>query len=252
MSDPAAAEFHTLAEWTAQVAEDLGEDFYIPAGCRGSGSPAVLDLLTDHLDLKAGETLLDCGAGVGGPAAYAAQRRGVQPILVEPQAGGCSASRTLFGFPALQADASNMPFPDEAFDAAWALGVLCTTESQLELLTELRRVVRLPGRIGLLVLVARELSPPGEPEDSFFPTRESLDALIRRADLRVEACRSVSDIWQPPGPWQRRVKAVEAELERRHGDDREWQVAEQQSDRIAQLLKDSVIEPQVFSLRHDR
>lgn len=249
MSNEANAEFDTLAEWTAQVAVDLGKDFHIPAGCRGSGSPAVLDLLIDYLDLKAGETLLDCGAGVGGPAAYAAERRGVQPILVEPQAGGCSASRTLFGFPALQADAANMPFPDEAFDAAWALGVLCTTEAQLELLRELRRVVRPPGRIGLLVLVAEELSPPGEPEDSFFPTRELLDSLVPRAGLRIEACRSVSDIWQPPEQWQQRVTAVEAELERRHGADSDWQLAERQSDRIAQLLQESVIEPQVFSLR---
>ncbi len=249
MSEPAAAEFHTLAEWTAQVAKDLGEEFYIPAGCRGSGSPDVLDWLIDRLDLKAGETLLDCGAGVGGPAAYAAQQRGVQPILVEPQAGGCAASRELFGFPALQADASDLPFPDEAFDATWALGVLCTTESQVELLRELRRVVRAPGRIGLLVLVARELSPPGEPEDSFFPTRESLGSLLNEAGLRIEAHRSVADIWQPPEHWQQRVKAVEAELERRYGDDHEWQVAEQQSDRIAQLLKDSVIEPQAFLLR---
>jgi cyclopropane fatty-acyl-phospholipid synthase-like methyltransferase len=240
MSDPAAAEFHTLAEWTAQVAKDLGEEFYIPAGCRGSGSPDVLDWLIDQLDLKAGETLLDCGAGVGGPAAYAAQQRGVQPILVEPQAGGCAASRAV---------ASDLPFPEQAFDATWALGVLCTTESQVELLRELRRVVRAPGRIGLLVLVTQELSPPGEPEDSFFPTRESLSSLLTQAGLRIEAHRSVGDIWQPPEQWQRRVDAVEAELERRYGDEHEWQVAEQQSDRIAQLLKDSVIEPRAFLLR---
>lgn len=249
MTDPAEAEFDSLAEWTAQVATHLGEEFYIPAGCRGSGSPAVLDWLIAELDLKADETLLDCGAGVGGPAAYATQQRGVQPILVEPQAGGCSASRRLFGFPAIQADASDLPFPDDAFDAAWALGVLCTTESQVELLRELRRVVRPPGRIGLLVLVARELSPPGEPEDSFFPTRELLDSLVRRAGLRIEACRGVGDIWEPPELWQQRATAVEAELERRYGDEREWQVAERQSDRIARLLRDSVIEPQVFRLR---
>ncbi len=249
MSDPAEAEFDTLAEWTAQVAQDLGEEFYIPAGCRGSGSPDVLDWLIDQLDLKAGETLLDCGAGVGGPAAYAAQQRGVQPILVEPQAGGCAASRELFGFPALQADASKLPFPDEAFDATWALGVLCTTEAQVELLRELGRVVPRPGRIGLLILITREPAPPGEPEDSFFPTRESFDESVRRAGLRIETCRSVGDIWQPPEPWQQRVRAVEAELERRHGDDHAWQVAEEQSDRIAKLLKDSVIEPHAFLLR---
>ena len=209
MTDPADAEFDTLAEWTAEVAADLGQNFYIPAGCRGSGSPAVLDWLIDQLDLSAGETLLDCGAGVGGPAGYVAQR-GVRPVLVEPQAGGCRAAQTLFSFPALQADASALPVADDAFDAGWALGVLCTTQTQLEVLRELRRAVRPPGRIGLLVLVAQELSPPGEPEDSFFPTSESLSDLVHRARISGstpgEARRRSVD---PPAQWQQQVETVE-------------------------------------------
>jgi SAM-dependent methyltransferase len=250
VTDPAAAEFGTLAEWTAQVATDLGQNYRVPAGCRGSGSPAVLDWLVDTLEVRAGETLLDCGAGVGGPAAYAAAHRGVRPLLVEPQAGGCRASRALFGFPAVRADASALPIADEAVDAAWALGVLCTTQAQLELLTELRRVVRPPGRIGLLVLVADEMSPEGEPDDSFFPTAESLSDLVRRAGLRIDVWRSAADIWDPPTQWQQRVGRVEAELRARHADEEEWQVAERQSQRITQLLERSVIVPQMLSLRH--
>ena len=250
MTDSADAEFDTLAGWTAEVATDLGQEFYIPAGCRGSGSPAVLDWLIDRLDLSAGELLLDCGAGVGGPAAYVAQR-GVRPVLVEPQAGGCRAARALFGFPALQADASALPVADETFDAAWALGVLCTTEAQLELLSELRRVVRPPGRIGLLVLVAQDLSPAGEPDNSFFPTADLLRNLVRRAGLRVDAWHSAADIWNPPAPWRQRVARVEAEMRARHAEENGWQVAEHQSDLIAQLLKRSAIVPNLLSLRHD-
>jgi SAM-dependent methyltransferase len=250
VSDSAAAEFDTLAEWTARVAKDLGADFHIPAGCRGSGSPAVLDWLIEQLGIGAGETLLDCGAGVGGPAAYAAAQRGVRPVLVEPQSGGIRASRALFSFPAIRADASVLPFAEGTFDAAWALGVLCTTESQLELLCELRRVVRPPGRIGLLVLVADELSPAGEPDNSFFPTVESLSDLIRLADLHVDAWRSAADIWDPPRQWRQRLEAFESELRARYGNERAWQVAERQSNLIAQLLGESTIVPHVFSLRH--
>lgn len=251
MSESAAAEFDTFAEWTALVAKDLGQDFHIPAGCRGSGSPAVLDWLIEQLDLGSGETLLDCGAGVGGPAAYAAAQRGVRPVLVESQAGGIQASRALFGFPALRADASVLPLADEAFDAAWALGVLCTTQSQLELLRELRRVVRPPGRIGLLVLVADELSPAGEPDNSFFPTADSLSDLVDRAGLRIDASRSAADIWEPPVYWRERLETFESELRARYGDQRAWQVAEHQSNLIAQLLGESTIVPQVLSLRRD-
>jgi hypothetical protein len=64
-----AAEFDTVAEWTAQAALKLGPSFRIPAACRGSGSPAALDWLIENMGLGRGETLLDCGAGVGGPAA---------------------------------------------------------------------------------------------------------------------------------------------------------------------------------------
>jgi len=194
--------------------------------------------------------LLDCGAGVGGPAAYAAAQTGVRPVLVEPQAGGNHASRALFGFPAIRADASVLPFPEGGFDAAWALGVLCTTESQLQLLSELRRVVRPPGRIGLLVLVAEEPAPAGEPDNSFFPTVESLRDLIRRADLHVDAWRSAADIWDPPVEWKERVETFESELRARYGNERAWQVAERQSDLIAKLLGESTIVPHVFSLRH--
>jgi SAM-dependent methyltransferase len=250
VSESADAEFDTMAEWTARVAKNLGQDFHIPAGCRGSGSPAVLDWLIEQLELGSGETLLDCGAGVGGPAAYAAAQCGVRPVLVEPQAGGNQASRALFGFPALRADASVLPFAAGAFDAAWSLGVLCTTESQLELLIELRRVVRPPGRIGLLVLIAEELAPAGEPDNSFFPTAESLSYLIRRADLRVDAWRSAADIWEPPDQWRQRVEKFASELQARYGNKRAWQIAERQANLIGQLLGDSTIVPHVFSLRH--
>ena len=89
MSDAMSAEFDTVAEWTADVAAELGPDHHVPAGCRGSGSPAALDWLVERLDLASGETLVDCGAGVGGPAAYAAQRSEVRPLLVEPEPGAC-------------------------------------------------------------------------------------------------------------------------------------------------------------------
>src|SRR6185503_16101595 len=70
--DPMEAEFDTVAEWTAQVAVDLGPEYYIPAACRGSGQPAALDWLLAGLHHRPGELMLDVGAGVGGPAAYAA------------------------------------------------------------------------------------------------------------------------------------------------------------------------------------
>jgi hypothetical protein len=75
----------------------------------------------------------------------AAQAVGVTPLRVEPEAGGCRAARTLFGFRCVQAVGSTLPLADATIDAAWSLGVLCTTPHQFELLTELRRTGAVPG-----------------------------------------------------------------------------------------------------------
>src|SRR5579859_4029809 len=110
------AEFDTVAEWTARVAVDLGPAYYVPAACRGSGQPAALDWLLDGLRPGPGELMLDIGAGAGGPAAYAAARTGVRPVLAEPEPGACRAAVTLFGSPVVQADATALPFATGSAD----------------------------------------------------------------------------------------------------------------------------------------
>ena len=42
MIEPMRAEFDTVAYWTAEVAVELGPEYFIPAACRGSSSPATL------------------------------------------------------------------------------------------------------------------------------------------------------------------------------------------------------------------
>ena len=64
LSPAMAAEFDTVAEWTAQVAADLGPDYYIPAACRGSGRPSALDWLLAGLDPHSGDVMIDIGAGL--------------------------------------------------------------------------------------------------------------------------------------------------------------------------------------------
>jgi len=234
MTEEMKAEFDTVAAWTAEVALDLGPDHHLPAGCRGSGSPAALRWLLDRLSVTAGEVMLDCGAGVGGPAAFAAAETGVRPVLSEPEAGACRASRRLFDLPVVQA-ASQLPFADASFDVAWSLGVLCTVPDQPGLLAELRRVLRPQGRLGLLVFVAtRPLA--AQPAGNDFPSDERLRALLADVGLQVEDSASAADFAAVPPLWQQQAEAVEAELERRHGHDPAWRTAERQSALIGELL----------------
>ena len=251
MGDAMSAEFGTVAEWTAEVAVDMGEDFYVPAGCRGSGSPAALDWLMEGMALSAGDTLLDCGAGVGGPSAYAAEHRSAAPVLVEPEAGACRAARTLFGHPVVQGSATALPFADQSVDAAWSLGVMCTMSDHLTLLTELRRVVRSPGRIGLLVFLAREpISDDEQPEGNHFPTTGSIVGHVDAAGLRIEDWISTADLPAIPEAWQNSLDEVSSALEQRYGGHRLWQVAEEQSGRMGRLLEEGKISGALVSLRH--
>ena len=214
-----------------------------------AGAPAALDWLVGNLGLAPGEAFLDCGAGVGGPAAYAVQQRAVRPVLVEPEAGACRAARDLFGYPVLRAVASALPIADESFGAAWSLGVLCTMRDQLSLLTELRRVVRPSGYIGMLAFVARDLAEDEQPKGNNFPTVDLLQNLVERAGLRIEAWRSTADLPSAPPDWEHRVDIVDSELRGRHSGKPAWQMAEQQAQLIARLLGKSAVTGELLVLR---
>jgi SAM-dependent methyltransferase len=248
VSEASEAEFSTVAEWTARVATDLGHEYHLPAACRGSGSPPGLNWLIEQMRLGSGDTLLDCGAGVGGPAAYAAQSVSVAPVLVEPEAGACRAARALFDFPVIQAVGSALPVANESVDAAWALGVLCTMPDQLALLTEMRRTVRTGGQIGLLVFMSRDAEAADRLETNHFPTREELTGLIGRADLRIESWRSTADLPAIPQEWNDRVGVVTEELTIRYAHTREWQLAERQSSAISDLLEEGALTGELLVL----
>jgi SAM-dependent methyltransferase len=237
MSDESSMhdEFDTVAEWTADVACDLGAAYLVPAGCRGSGGPHTLDRLLTALDVQPADRMLDVGAGVGGPAAFAAERRGVRPVLVEPERGACRAARRMFALPTLQAGAEALPVASGAFDVAWSIGVLCTVGDQRAALAELARVITASGRIGLLGYVARQQLSE-QPEGNHFPTASELAVHARSVGLRIAADFEMSAADDEPEDWRRRSDRVEDELHRRHGDDEAWKSADRQSSIMGRLI----------------
>jgi SAM-dependent methyltransferase len=228
------AEFDTVAGWTADVALDLGPEHHLPAACRGSGSPGALRWLLERLEVGAEDAMLDVGAGVGGPAAFAAAETGVRPVLSEPEPAACLAARRLFSLPVVRA-AAQLPFATGSFDVVWCLGVVCTVPDQPQLVAELRRVLRPGGRLGLLAFVA-DGPLPEQPEGNHFPTAEHLAGLLADAGLATRTSASAADFAAAPPLWDQRAAEVEAELGRRHGHDRAWQTAERQSATIGRLL----------------
>jgi SAM-dependent methyltransferase len=252
VDDSMAAEFGTVAQWTAEVVSWLGPDYAVPGACRGSGQPTALDWLLAGLDPAPGGLLIDVGAGLGGPAAYATAKARVRPLLLEPERGACRAAAGLFGAPVIQADATALPLGDGRADAAWSLGVLCTLPSrdaQLAMLRELRRIVRPGGRIGLLVYVAARLPLDDPPEGNRFPTGGELDSLVRAAGLQVLGAADARRMSAPPADWRDRTEAVERELHRRFGRTPQLRTSDEQRERIGNLLESGQLTCRVLVLR---
>ncbi len=232
------AEFDTVARWTEEVVERLGPEYAIPAGCRGSASPAGLDWLVRTCGLGPGTRLLDVGGGVGGPAGYAVEHAGAAPVVADPMPGACRSAARLFGVPAVVADGGRLPFAAGAADAVWCLGVVCTVEDKHGLLTEICRVLRRGGPLGLLVVVGDEERPRGAPEGNRFPTAAGLRGALSDCGFTVTAEVDVDDLPQPPEAWTRRTGEFERALRDAHGDDPRFAEAQDQSQRLATLGRD--------------
>ncbi|WP_341924506.1 class I SAM-dependent methyltransferase, partial [Nocardioides psychrotolerans] len=106
------AEFDTMAHWVADAVAELGDDHALPAACRGSGSPSGLEWLARTMGVRRDATLLDVGAGTGGPAELVARRLGATPMLAEPMPDACDAAQRMFGRPVSVADGASLPFAD--------------------------------------------------------------------------------------------------------------------------------------------
>ena len=246
--DAMVDEFDVVARWTADAVAELGPEYAVPAGCRGSGSPAALHWLAARLELEPGTTLLDCGAGLGGASEFAVRSYGNRVVLAEPMRGACAAAKALFDRPVVCALGEDLPFRDDAFHVAWSLGVLCTSTDQPGLLTELRRVVRSDGRLGLLVYVQRRILRQ-QPEGNDFPTDAGLRELVSATGLRIEDEAPLAEFPAASAEWQRRADLVDEVVRRDHAQDARWQRAAQQEQQIADLIKAGDVYGQLLVLR---
>ncbi|HST82828.1 MAG TPA: methyltransferase domain-containing protein, partial [Kineosporiaceae bacterium] len=225
-------EFDVFATWTLEAVQRLGPEHAIPAGCRGSASPGALAWLGEACELAEGSNLVDVGGGVGGPAAFAANRFGVRPILIEPMLGACRAAHAMFGIPALAGTGDRLPLATSSVDAAWCLGVLCTTRQKAAVIGELRRVLRPGASLGLLVFVGAQPHPPGSPEGNEFPTENGLLDLLGAAGFDVVEQADADDFAAPPLAWTERAERVERAIEQAHASDPRFAVAQVQQQRI--------------------
>lgn len=106
--------------------------------------------------LPAESRILEIGAGTG--ANFRHYHPSCRHTASEPSAEMIAVARTKTDrFPLVRADAQNLPFVDNSFDAAVATLVFCSIPEPSRAFAELRRVVRKGGRLVLL----EHVRPPG-------------------------------------------------------------------------------------------
>ncbi len=194
------------------------------------------ELLIESLDVHAGERLLDVATGSGN-AALAAARRGCLvigldyvPALLERARQRATAEGVVAEF--IEGDAEALPFEDASFDVVTSVFGAMFAPDQEQTATELARVCRPGGRIGLVAhtpdgfignlfkVIARHVPPPaGLRSPIQWGTEERLRELLgdRIDEMRVQK-RHI--IWRYPTPsayveyWRRyygpTLKAFEA------------------------------------------
>lgn len=133
------------------------------------GRKATLEL-ADRMELTAASHVLDIGSGLGGPARTVSQAYRCRVTGVDLTEAFCVAAGTLSGWVGLdgrlefrQGDATDLPFPDDAFDAAMTIHVAMNISAKDRLYEEARRVLK-PGAIFAVYDVLQ-----GEGGDVVFP-----------------------------------------------------------------------------------
>ena len=178
-----------LAELTRQQ-RDLFDQFHV-------GGPEAVERLLPGLQLTAGTTVLDVGAGFGGPARQVAATTGAHVVGVDLTAAYVEAARALTDAAGLGdrvrfecTDVAALAAP--AFDAAYTMHVQMNVADKLGFFTAIAGHLR-PGARFACFEVCR--TGPGEPSlplpwsldgsDSFLVTADELRATIEASGFEA-------------------------------------------------------------------
>ncbi|WP_395474674.1 SAM-dependent methyltransferase [Saccharopolyspora spinosa] len=123
----------------------------------------LTDLVAERTVLDGGVRLLDVGCGTGQPALRVARDNAIQITGITVSqvqvaiAADCARERGLshrVDFSCV--DAMSLPYPDNAFDAAWAMQSLLEMSEPDRAIREILRVLKPGGILGVTEVVKRE------------------------------------------------------------------------------------------------
>lgn len=170
----------------------------------------LTDLLISKLRVRSGMRVLDLGCGVGVPTLRLARATGAEVVGITisreqvTKATATAEAQNMANRVSFQhADALNLPFPDESFDAVFALESIVHMPERGRVFREIQRVLSRGGQVVLTDLLARAPIPPDKKHlaDTWFNAwmlAEPLGSaeyvrLMQDAGLRVAEFLDIGD-----------------------------------------------------------
>jgi ubiquinone/menaquinone biosynthesis C-methylase UbiE len=158
------------------------------------GRKATLQL-AEQMKLSKNACVLDIGSGLGGPARTLAEEYGCRVIGIDLTKAFCEVACIMSKWVKLaehtefqQADATNLPFKDDQFDAAMTLHVAMNIAAKNKMYEQARRILK-PGGIFAVYDILQ-----GEGGEALFPAPWARDPSISHLVTPDEMETLLSDV----------------------------------------------------------
>ncbi|TDD39549.1 SAM-dependent methyltransferase [Saccharopolyspora elongata] len=185
----------------------------------------MTDLMIEKLAVEPARSVLDIGCGIGEPAVRLARARNVDVVGINVSRQQLAAATERATVEGLQdrvrfafADALDLPFPPESFDAAWFFESLLHMPDRRRALSQAARVLRPGGRLAVADFIRRgpDLDEQTAVEErlagfhiSAMPTLEDYAETVADAGLVMVEAIDVSD-----RSWRQTLAVVQENIAR--------------------------------------
>jgi len=161
LTERVRAALHAAGKDVAPTLDDLAplDQFHI-------GGREATRQLAELAGLRAGQSVLDVGGGIGGPARGLATRYGCAVTVLDVTEAYCRTGEMLTSLMELtecvgfrHGNAVDMPFRAGQFDVVWTQHSSMNVDDKERLYAEIHRVLRLRGRLALHEVMSGPVQP---------------------------------------------------------------------------------------------